>query len=149
MFAVEIDLSPLVRLNTGLLEAAIERPELVYGPMATTVLAVQKRRIFQDGLNSQGQAIGTYSPSYIRQRVRSGFTASSRVILTKTDQMRGDYTAGPTAGGYALGFQNPTNAEKARRNEERYGRVFALTDSEIKTSIQLINLRLNEYLRTR
>lgn len=121
---------------------------------AVTALAVSKRRIFDEGRNSSGAGIGTYSPSYLRIRAKRGFSGG-RVILTLTDQLRVDYTLVAIANGYGLGFtggaagtnsSNATSSDKARYAEDRYGSIFALTNDELQLVQRIVQNRVNKIL---
>lgn len=87
--------------------------------IATSVCALVRTRVHEDGINSKGQPIGVYSKSYLEFRQRNNYDASSKVILSLTRQMQNDFGIGATnptklsEGGYGLGFKNPDNAIKA------------------------------------
>jgi len=119
----------------------------VLGGAASSTLALQKRRIFADGLRPDGTEIGTYSPEYLQRRKKEFNRTGTRVILTATAQMRNDYTVLYGAGFVGLGFQNPFNAQKAKKNETRYrAELFSLSDKERATLLELIEKRVKDVL---
>ena len=71
-------------------------------------------RIHNEGLNAKSTPIGTYSPSYMKQRLKQGRTSSRSVIFSLTGQMERDWKIIPVQGGYGLGFSNPLNTKKAQ-----------------------------------
>ena len=102
--------------------------------IAQSMLGETRDRIFESGLNAKASPIGTYSPEYIRFRARKyNRGTSSKVILSLTGQMENDWSVIPLGNSsYGLGFKNSFNADKAEWNEDRYGKVFALTPDELK-----------------
>lgn len=123
---------------------AIAKEKLLRG-VAGTLLADMKRRIHQDGRDSDGNAIGTYTPSYIKYRQfgykGTNFTrgkkkgqdrgdlnkkpnrsADPKVILSLTGKMENTFVIGATSTGYALGFTNDKDFQKSKWCEQTYNK---------------------------
>lgn len=103
--------------------------------VAVYLLGETKERIHERGLNAKGAPIGTYTASYLRRRTKPPYNrnASSKVILSLTGRMENDYVVIPLGNSsYGLGFTNSFSADKAKWNEERFGKVYALTPNELK-----------------
>lgn len=113
-------------------------------PVATELIPLMTRRIHQNGVASDGAQIGTYSSSYLKLRQdkynRSGDT---KVIVALTSQLENDWAVIATDSGYAVGFNNPFNLQKARWVEEIKGKaIFSLTTEEQ----QFVNERFQELI---
>jgi hypothetical protein len=112
--------------------------------ISTNMLRETKARIHEQGKNASGSQIGTYSPTYIKTRVKKNRGTSSKVILSLSGQMENDYKVIPVQGGYGLGFSNSLNADKAQglqygnRNLKGYGLIYGLTPDETKDMILII-----------
>lgn len=119
--------------------------------MAFTIAGEMRTRIHEQGKDSSGSEIGSYSPQYMRVRTdklppqftrgakkgqtRPKFnrTANTKVVASLTRQMENDMTAGPikTTDGYGIGFRNPDNYDKSQFVENTYGKkIFSLTQEE-------------------
>ena len=117
----------------------------------STVLAVQKPRIFQKGEAEDGSKIGTYgtkpiSISRSRQARDTGKTYFSGgyseykkdigknpgfVNLVNTGQMESDYGIVPVGNEFGFGFQNQANADKMVWMTDKYEKpIAALNDKE-------------------
>ena len=120
--------------------------DYVAGGAAVSVLALQVRRIFDEGLDADGADIGRYSDAYMQERIeRYKRGDSRRVILTATAQMRNDYSYIRGSNFVGFGFKNPENAKKADDNEKRYKKsIFALSKKETETLLKLIELRVKD-----
>lgn len=135
---------------------------------ASTVLARQKPRIFEQGLAENGSKIGTYGTNPIsisknRQARNTGKTYfkggyaeyktdigknPGYVNLDNTSQMKGDYGVIVNGDELGNGFQNDVNADKARWMEEKYGKdIFALTDSEFDLYVNTLLYELDKAAR--
>ncbi len=98
---------------------------------ATSLLAVLRDRIHVQGKDSSGAAIGTYTPAYIRTRVKAKRGSSSKVILSLTRAMEDSYEIYPIENGYGIGFNTMENMQKARWCEDTYKKpIFAPTAEE-------------------
>lgn len=117
-----------------------------------TVLAEQKVRIFDDGLDANDSQIGTYSTKpisiskknqarntrstyfqggYKEYKAAAGFD-NSKVNLVNTGQMRDDYSVIKIDDNtYGLGFKNDLNSDKADGNEKHFRKeIFAQSPND-------------------
>lgn len=120
----------------------------------STVLAIQKPRIFEQGFSAKGAKIGTYgtkpiSISKSRQARNTGRTYfkggyaeyksavgknPGYVILRNTDQMYGDYGLIGSGISFGFGFQNSFNYNKSQWMENKYQtKIFDLSRYEENT----------------
>lgn len=101
---------------------------------ASTLLAVMRTRIHVDGLATDGQPIGIYSPAYLKRRAKAGRGSDPKVILSLTRTMENSWTLLPQDNGsVGIGFQNPAQAQKAQWMEEIYEKkIFQPTFEEKK-----------------
>lgn len=131
-----------------------------------SVLAQQKKRIFQQGKDSSNGKIGSYSTEPIsiskknqaRQTGKTYFKGGYRqyksligkgantVNLRNTDQMMMDLgTTVVSKGKYGIGFSNQFNADKAEWNEERYDKkIFETTTQEDNTFARVYEFEINK-----
>ncbi len=127
--------------------------------IAETMLPVVKKRIHTDGLAADGNPIGTYSPGYMKLRtkgyqsdvitrgkdkgkpreiIKFNRTADTKVIISMTRQMEGDWSIIPTAKGYGLGYKNEENLKKVGYVEATYDKpIFKLTEGEHKNVVDI------------
>lgn len=133
----------------------------------TTVLAIQKPRIFEKGLDSTGATIGKYSTSPIsiskknqarntgKTYFKGGYAEYKSAIgknqgfvnLRNTDQMMMDYGVVTNGTDFGLGFQNSLNSDKSGWMTEKYRKdIFALSDREIEVFANVIVDQLNRAL---
>jgi len=139
----KIDLSGLNDLKSSL--EKLNDTDTLLRTISSAMLARTKRRIHQSGLNSQGNPIGTYSDSYLKQRRKRGLGSNTKVILFFTGQMQNDYKIiRQDEKNYGLGFSNKFNFLKAdvaengsksttvSAHNRRNTHNIALTKSEIK-----------------
>lgn len=116
-----------------------------------SVLAAQKKRIFQEGKASNDSKIGTYSTNPISiskksQAKQTGKTyfkggyrqyksllgkGASFVNLRNTDQMQMDLSTQVVGNNeFSIGFNNQFNADKMKWNEEKYKKK--ISDTTVK-----------------
>lgn len=106
----------------------------------TTVMAIHKPRIFEQGFSAKGVKLGTYSTKPISiarsQQARNtgktffkgGYAEYKRAIgknngfvnLRNTDQMYGDYGLIGSGQNFGFGFQNSENYRKSQYMEAKY-----------------------------
>ncbi len=137
----------------------------VYLAATNTVLAQQKRRIFQDGKAANESQIGTYGTKPIsiakdKQARNTGKTyfkggyreykslvgkGSSFVNLRNTDQMMMDLgTTVVSPKEFGIGFQNELNGNKSQWMEDKYNKdIFTTTDREDELFLNVVNFELN------
>jgi hypothetical protein len=134
----------------------------------TTTMAVHKPRIFEQGLDSKGQKIGTYGTKPIsiskkNQARQTGHTYfpggyaeyktdigknPGFVNLRNTDQMMMDYgIVGNSSSGFGFGFQNDANSNKADWMTDKYDKeIFAASDKEVDTFVNTLLFQVNQSL---
>lgn len=119
----------------------------------STVMAVQKPRIFQQGLDSSGAKIGSYSTDPIsisknsqarntgKTYFKGGYSEYKKAIgknpgfvnLRNTDQMMMDYGILANAGNWGFGFTNTENYDKSQWMQEKYDKdIFDISEQELK-----------------
>ena len=142
MISVDVDVSALVDLKKRVLTLA--QTDSLLREIATSMLSVTRTRIHEQGINSAGSQIGTYSSSYLELRRENGLS-NTNVNLFFTGQMQNDYKVIEISKTeYGLGYSNKLDADKAKWNTERYGRIFALTDDELSQVRDIIREYLNK-----
>lgn len=142
MISVDVDVSALVDLKKRVLTLA--QTDSLLREIATSMLGVTRTRIHEQGIKSDGSQIGTYSSSYLEVRRENGLS-NTNVNLFFTGQMQNDYKLIEISKTeYGLGYSNKLDADKAKWNTERYGRIFALTDDELDQVRDIIREYLNK-----
>lgn len=138
----------------------------VYVAATNTVLAAQKRRIFQDGKAANESQIGTYGTKPIsiardKQAKNTGKTyfkggyreykslvgkGASFVNLRNTDQMMFDLgTTVVSPKEFGIGFNNELNGNKVTWMEDKYNKdIFATSDKEDELFLNVVNFELNK-----
>ncbi len=138
------------------------------GIATTTVLALQKRRIFQEGQAADGSRIGTYStnPISISKKQQAANTGKTYfkggyaeyksaigknpgyVNLRNTDQEMMDYGAyNLSSNQWGLGFTNDLNFDKSQWHEEKAGKdIFDQSDNEGTVLENILKNNLDRYL---
>lgn len=125
----------------------------------SSVLAIQKQRIFTQGFDGRGVKIGTYSTKPIsisrdkqardtgKTRFKGGYAEYKRAVgknpgfvnLRNTDQMMMDYGLSGSAGNYSFGFQNSENYRKMKNLERKYVKDIADTSkNELDTLTNIL-----------
>lgn len=143
------------------------RSERVKRVALSTVLAVQKPRIFQKGQDTSGATIGQYSTNPIsiskksqarntgKTYFKGGYAEYKSAIgknpgyvnLRNTDQMMMDYGVVANGNEFGLGFQNQENANKAGWMTDKYDKeIFSLTDNEVEIFADVVVQQLNRAL---
>jgi hypothetical protein len=153
-----------IRNITVKMNAAI-RSERAQRAAITTVLAVHKRRIFQDGLDADGGRIGTYSTNPIqipknkqarntgKTKFEGGYAEYKTAIgknpgyvnLQNFGQMMADYGLMQVGQEFGLGYQNPDNYNKSMWLQEKYDKqIFHHSQSEIDLLMNVLMFELNK-----
>jgi hypothetical protein len=107
-------------------------------------------RIHEDGQKSDSSPIGNYTTNYLKRRQQSPYnrTSSNKIILSLTGQMESDFTAMPISNNrYGIGFKNNYNADKAEWAQERFGKIYNVTDDERKSVSIVGTAAVNKYMR--
>lgn len=146
--------------------AKMMQTDRIMVPALSTVLSVQKRRIFESGRDDKGAKIGSYSTKPIsiarkdqarntgKTHFKGGYReyksligkGSATVNLRNTDQMMMDYGVHILGRNkYGLGFNNLFNYQKSEWNEERFGKeIFSESDAEGRLLQRVIEFELNK-----
>lgn len=144
--------------------------EEVYPNVVETTLNSFKKRIFTNGLDTNGAAIGSYSekPISVSKKAfvkKSSFTPSSKsgktmslkngykelkqvqglksdkVNLVYTGDLKESVVSQKKGTGYAIGFSDKNNSEKAGQLESNYNKtIFRFSENE--------KLKMNQMLAT-
>lgn len=96
-----------------------------------TLMAAMRDRIHAQGKDSNGTPIGTYTPAYIRARIKAKRGTDNKVILSLTRALEDSYEVYPIENGYGIGFNTMESMQKARWCEDTYKKpIFAPTAEE-------------------
>ncbi len=147
---------------------ALRRNDRAVRIALTSVLAVQKQRIFNRGQDANASRIGTYSrkPASISRKSQARSTGhtyfpggyaqykseigknSGFVNLRNTDQMMMDYTFQVIGvDTYGFGFNNDFNYDKSQWMEDKYNKnIFDESDSEGNLMETILTRELERYL---
>ena len=121
----------------------LEDREYLLRPLAVETIPLMKTRIHRDGEATDNSQIGTYSNGYMAARQKAGRGESRKIIVALTSKLEEDWQALKTERGWAIGFNAPFNAQKARWVEEGKGKIiFNLSADEKK----YISERLQELI---
>lgn len=141
------------------------RSDKVIRKAISTVLAVHKSRIFDQGLDANGDVIGTYStnPINISSKKQARNTGKSffpggyaeyktaigknpgYVNLQNFGHMRADYGLIQNGTEYGLGYQNPENYKKSIWLQEKYDKaIFHHSDKEIDLLGNVLMFEMNK-----
>ena len=133
MITTTIDVSAISDLSSRFITA--RQADTLLRSIAVGMQALTRERIHEAGQRADGSPIGDYSDSYmkLRQSKKYNRDGDRRVILSLTRQMENDYKVIALSDTeYALGFDNQFNADKANWAEERFGKIYALTEQELE-----------------
>lgn len=122
--------------------------EYLLRPVCFDLIDLMTKRIHIDGKAADNTPIGKYNPVYLKLR-QSKYQRSSenKVIVSLTRQLENDWSVIATPKGYAIGFLNSFNLQKARWVEETKGKnIFSLTTDEQQYAVDLINDLTNKAL---
>ena len=143
MITTTVDVSALKELQGRVLSAA--QADSLLREIATSMLGVTQKRIHEQGRKADGSQIGSYSDNYLKLRERNNLGTDRTVILFFTGQMQNDYKVVPLSDTeYGLGYDNKLNADKADWAEERFGKIFALTDEELNDVRTIVQAYLDK-----
>lgn len=133
----------------------------------TTVMAVHKPRIFEQGKDASNSKIGTYGTNPIsiakknqarqtgKTTFKGGYAEYKRdigknpgfVILRNTDQMMMDYGIVQSGTNFGFGFQNEANGNKSIWATDKYDKdIFQLSDQEVDLLGNVLIDQLNRSL---
>ena len=106
----------------------------VFGSVHANILD----RIFSKGLDAKNTSIGRYSKGYLKTRIKNNWTASKKVILQFSGQMKNDFSLIKQGRQWGSGFKNSKNGNKSIWVEDTYDKaIFAPTKKEIKLANEL------------
>ena len=135
------------KLKAAGVEGGIFKDKMIRA-IASSVGGYVKRRVHQEGLNSSGTPIGSYSAQYLKRRqAKYNRTSDTKVIFSLTRQMENDFSvvaANPikTSTGYGLGFKsNAVYSSKVSNADTEEGLRKALNKKtkKGKTTIRTIS----------
>jgi hypothetical protein len=128
----------------------LQDKEYLLRPVCFGLIDKMTQRIHIDGKASDNSAIGTYSSDYLRRRQSTyNRTADSKIIVSLTRQLENDWSVIATTKGYAIGFLNEFNLQKARWVEENKGKkIFSLTTDEQDYAVDYLNELTSDALNT-
>jgi hypothetical protein len=130
-----------------------------------TTLAINKQRIFVNGLDANGSKIGSYGTNPIsiskskqarqtgKTYFKGGYSEYKSVIgknpgyvnLTNTGQMFADYGLIVNSETYGFGFQNQENVNKSDWMQSKYNKdIFELSDRELDVFVDVYLEELNK-----
>jgi hypothetical protein len=133
----------------------------------STVLAIHKPRIFQQGQDSKKSKMGTYSTNPIsiskknqarntgKTYFKGGYAEYKSAIgknpgyvnLRNTDQMMMDYQLVVNGDKFGFGFQNNINYEKSQWMQEKYDKdIFDLTEEELNVLADTLKAQIEGQL---
>jgi hypothetical protein len=125
--------------------ASKERYELI---ASESLVGEMRHRIHIDGLASNEQPIGTYSSSYLEYRNKNKRGSGTKVILSDTRQMENDLSVIAGTKGWAIGYKNNFNAQKAEWNESHFKKkIFKLTSSEKNKVVDVVVFELKKAIK--
>lgn len=130
---IKADFSSLAGRITEKL-TAILNPEVLLRPIAFDLASEMTIRIHDEGKSSGGDLIkeGGYSEPYLKIRQsKYNRTADKKVILSLTRQLEDDWAVIATKRGYAIGWKNSFNYQKAEWMTSLFNKpIFSLSASE-------------------
>lgn len=126
-----------------LIQQIVENHNPILIAAGSGILSLVHNRIHGEGKRANGSAIGTYSNSYMRVRLKNNRGADRKKILSLTRQMENDFTIVAVSNAVGLGFNNDTNGAKARYMEADYPGTYLLSDTEEQEFVNIIE----DYIR--
>lgn len=99
---------------------------------ASTLMAKIRHRVHQEGVDSKGNPIGTYSLGYARYtRPKYGRGTNRKVVASLTRSMENSMVLYPLPNGTGIGYATAENRQKAKLVEQTYKKkIFSPTDGE-------------------
>ena len=101
------ELVPIIRAT----EQLIKGQDKILMEVATSMIGVTSDRIFNKGLDSDNNPIGSYSEGYTKRRIKKGLGGSKKVVVTFSGQLVNDFTAVSEGGVVGLGTKNKFNVD--------------------------------------
>lgn len=139
-----------IKVVSGRIKQQLEQlknKEYLLRPVAVEVIPMMTERIHKKGIASDGGQIGTYSNGYLKLRERGNKKqqipvrgSDSKVIVSLTRKLEGNWSVIATTNGYGIGFTNPFSLQKARWVEGIKDKtIFILSQSEQQYAVDRIN----------
>lgn len=138
-----------IKTNIGQISKAVaerlkqlQDKEYFLRPVCFGLIDKMTQRIHIDGKGSDNAPIGNYSSDYLRRRQNKPYnrTGDTKIIVSLTRQLENDWSVIATQKGYAIGFLNEFNLQKARWVEGNKGKkIFSLTEDEQKYAVDYLN----------
>lgn len=140
---------PAVINTVNLKLSKIQRDEMCR-LQAFSLMAVMKERIHIQGKDSNGAQIGTYTPAYVKRRMRKyKRDGDPRVIISLTRQLENGWQPIQITNGWALALATQEDLQKARWCEETYKKpIFAPTEEEKALCKQIADDYIAEQLKS-
>lgn len=151
MITSYVDVGALKELGGRLL--TLREADTLLRLIAEGMLGETRDRIHERGEKANGDKMGTYSEKYLELRKKptsQGGTNDSdpNIRLFFTGQMQNDYKIVPLSDTeYGLGFSNQLNADKADWAEDRFGKIYELTDQEMQGVRDIVSEYIKELFK--
>lgn len=120
--------------------------------IATSMTGVVRARVHEKGLTAAGVPIGTYDKDYLEQRQKPPYnrTADPKIVFSLTRQMENDMKPIPTVQGWAIGYSNQHNHDKAMWCEMRENTkiLTALTKEEDAQVTEIVTDFVDDALKS-
>lgn len=106
-------------------------------------------RVHNDGQDSFGRQIGTYTDSYMKVRTQQyNRNADRKVILSLTRQMENALSVVDTGTGWGVGYRDMLNYNKAKGQEKNYKKpIWLQTETEEEATRKTVNKYIDDALR--
>lgn len=120
----------------------LQDKEYLLRPVCFGLIDKMTQRIHMDGKGSDNAPIGNYSTEYLKRRQRKPLnrTGDSKIVVSATRQLENDWNVIATDKGYAIGFLNEFNLQKARWVEEQKDKkIFSLSEDEQSYAVDYLN----------
>lgn len=155
MFRIESNQDEFIKNQLSALNDLKSADKILRTAALNTVVIISDR-IQQRGEKTDGSKIvtssptktGAYSKEYGKKRQSKG-RQTSIIDMTFTDGgMMDDLTVEPSGENeYLVGFSGKQSSDKAEWNEDRFGELFSLSNSEQELVDNIIVNKVNEILR--
>lgn len=137
---------------TGELNSKLKRltdKDYLLRPVCFDLIDLMTNRIHNRGNAADDSPIGTYSRGYLAVRQKKyNRSSDNKVIVSLTRQLENDWSVIATANGYAIGFLNQFNLQKARWVESiKEKRIFQLSQQEQDYATNRLNEIVSQALQ--
>lgn len=104
--------------------------------VASDLIANMHERIHVEGKATDGSSFGEYSNAYLKRRAENNLSGK-KIILRFEGQLEKLTIVANTAGKISIGWVSDFNGQKAKWMEDRYGKIWSLSESE-KEHVKLV-----------